>query len=51
MDLPSKKVTLIVGDFSIGKKFHSIVLQATCDADKVFWNVCVGQPKGVHEGG
>jgi hypothetical protein len=33
------------------KKFHSIVLQVVCDVNKIFWNICVGQPKRVHDGG
>ncbi len=27
------------------------MLQAMCDANKIVWNICVGQPKGVHDGG
>jgi hypothetical protein len=50
-NFPSKKVTFVMGDFFNTKKFHDIVLQAMCDADKIFWNVCVGQPGGVHDGG
>ncbi len=46
-NLPSKKVTLAIGDFFNRKKFHSIVLQAVCDANKIFWNVCASQPRGV----
>jgi hypothetical protein len=33
------------------KKFHNIVLQVVCDVDKIFWNICVGQPRRVHDGG
>jgi hypothetical protein len=22
-----------------------------CDVNKIFWNICVGQPGGVHNGG
>jgi hypothetical protein len=47
----NKKVTLIVGDFLNKKKFHNIVLQAMCDVDKIFWNVCVGQLRMVHDSG
>ncbi len=50
-NFPSKKVTLVMGDFFNTKKFHNIVLQAMCDVDKIFWNVCVGRPRGVHDGG
>ncbi len=51
VDLPNKKATLVSSDFVNRKKFHSIVLQAMCDADKIFWNVCVDQLGGVHDGG
>jgi len=50
-DLPNKKITLVIGDFFNRKKFNNIVLQAMCDVEKIFWNVCVGQPRGVHDGG
>ena len=36
-------------DFYNRKHFHSIVLQAVCDTNRLFWNVCVGQPRGVHD--
>jgi len=51
VDLPNKKITLVIGDFFNRKKFHNIVLQVVCDVDKIFWNACVGQPRGVHDGG
>ncbi len=47
----SKKATLVVGDFSNRKKLHNIVLQAMCDANKIFWNVCVGEPRVDHDNG
>jgi hypothetical protein len=50
-DHPNWRVTLVHGDFFNRKKFHSIVLQVVCDANKLFWIVCVGQPGGVHDGG
>jgi len=50
VDFPSKKGTLIVGDFFNRKKFHSIRLQVLCDVDKIFWNICASQPGGVHDG-
>ncbi len=50
-DLPSKKITLAIGEFFNRKKFHSIVLQVVCDVDKIFWNVCGSQPRRVHDGG
>jgi hypothetical protein len=51
VDFPSKKGTLIVGDFFNRKKFHSIMLQVLCDVDKIFWNICASQPGGIHDGG
>jgi hypothetical protein len=38
-------------DFYNRKHFHSIVLQAVCDTNRIFWNVCAGQPGGVHDAG
>ena len=38
-------------DFFNRKKFHSIVLQGVCNADRIFWNECAGQPDGVHDAG
>ncbi len=46
----SKKV-ILVGEFFNRKKFHSIVLQAMCDVDKILWNFCANQLGGVHDGG
>jgi len=49
---PSKQeITLVIGDLFNMKEFHSIVLQVVCDLNKIFWNICVGQPRGVHDGG
>jgi hypothetical protein len=39
-NLLSKRVTLVVGVFFNKKKFHSIVLQIVCDANKIFQNMC-----------
>jgi hypothetical protein len=50
-NLLSKKVTLATSGFFNRKKFHSIALQVVCDVDKIFWNICVSQPRGVHDGG
>jgi len=36
VNLLNKKITLAIGDFFNKKKFHSIVLQAMCDVDKIF---------------
>ena len=38
-------------DFFNRKKFHSIVLQGTCDSNRMFWNVCASQSGGVHDAG
>ena len=38
-------------DFFNCKRFHSIILQGVCDTNKMFWNVCAGQPGGVHDAG
>lgn len=46
---PSSSITPWSSDFFNRKKFHSVVLQAVCDMNKIFWNVCVGQPGGVHD--
>ncbi len=50
-NLIRKKITLATSDFFNRKKFHSIVLQAVCDVNKIFWNICASQPGGVHDGG
>lgn len=47
----SRRYTPMPSDFFNRKKFHSIVLQGVCDADRIFWNVCAGQPGGVHDAG
>jgi hypothetical protein len=47
----SRKVTLAHSNYFNRKKRNSIVVQAVCDADKLFWNVCAGCPGGVHDGG
>jgi hypothetical protein len=36
VNLPSKIVTLTIGDFFNKKKFHDIVLQVVCDVNKIF---------------
>ena len=48
---PNQRATLATSDFFNRKKFHSLVLQAVCDSQKIFWNVCASQPGGVHDGG
>ena len=44
-------LTSMASDFFNMKKFHSVVLQRICDMDRIFWNVCAGQPSGVHDAG
>jgi hypothetical protein len=46
VDHPNHRVTVVVGDFFNMKKIHSIILEGVCDADKIFWNVYVSQPRG-----
>ena len=46
---PSRRYTPMPQDFFNKKKFHNIVLQRICDSNRMFWNVCVGQPGGVHD--
>ena len=48
---PSSDFTPIASNFFDMKKFHSVVLQGVCDMDRIFWNVCTGQPGGVHDVG
>jgi DDE superfamily endonuclease len=48
---PSGHLTPMAADFFNRKKFHSVVLQGVCDMDRLFWNVCAGQPGGVHDAG
>ena len=48
---PSRRYTPMPQDFFNRKKFHSIVLQGICDSNKMFWDVCAGQPRGVHDAG
>jgi hypothetical protein len=43
---PNRKVILATCNFFNKKKFHSIVLQWVCNADKIFWNVCASQLRG-----
>jgi hypothetical protein len=52
IDLQNKKVTLAQSDFfNRIKNSQYCVLQGVCDVDKRFWNVCVGQPRGIHDDG
>ncbi len=48
---PNRRYTIATIDYYNRKRFHNIVLQTICDTHKLFWNVCVSQPKGVHDGG
>lgn len=33
------------------KGFNSVVLQAVCDANKLFWRICCNMPGGTSDGG
>jgi hypothetical protein len=44
--LLSVHLTPMAADFFNRNKFHSVVLQGVCDIDRIFWNVCAGQPGG-----
>jgi hypothetical protein len=44
-NLPLKKITLAIGDFFNGKKNHKIVFASCVMQKKLFWNVCVHQPR------
>ena len=46
---PSRWFTPMPSDFYNRKRFHNIVLQGVCDANRIFGNVCAGQPGGVHD--
>ena len=46
---PARGLTPMPCDFFNRKKFHSVLLQAVCDSERFFWNVCAGQPGGVHD--
>ena len=48
---PSKRYTPMPQDFFNRKRFHSIILQGVCDTNRMFWNVCAGQPGSVHDAG
>ena len=48
---PQRGLTPMPFDFFNRKQFHSVLLQAVCDSERFFWNVCVGQPGGVHDAG
>ncbi len=43
------KMTSTIGDFFNRKKIHLVVLQGVCDANNIFWNVCVNQFGGMHD--
>jgi len=47
---PNRRVTLVASNVYNRKKFNSIILQVVCDSRKIFWNVCIGQPRGMHDG-
>jgi hypothetical protein len=37
---PARGLTSMPCDFFNRKKFHSVLLQAVCDSERFFWNVC-----------
>jgi hypothetical protein len=39
----------VPGEYWCRHDFHSILLQGVCDADKLFWDVCVRCPGGAHD--
>ncbi len=51
VERPNKRYILATIDYYNKTRFHNIVLQAVCDTQKLFWNICEGQPRGVHIGG
>jgi hypothetical protein len=46
-----RRITIAPKKFHNHKHFFNMVVQGICDANKVFWILCVGQPNGVHHGG
>ena len=48
---PQRDLMPMPFDFFNRKNLHSVLLQAVCDSERFFWNVCVGQPSGVHDVG
>jgi hypothetical protein len=41
---PSRRYTPMSQDFYNRKHSHSIVLQAVCDTNRMFWNICAERP-------
>lgn len=48
---PDRRKTPAAADFWNRKSFHSLLLQAVCDCDRIFWDVYCGQPGGCADGG
>ena len=46
---PQRGLTPMPCNFFNRKKFHSVLLQAVCDSERFFWNVCARQPRGIHD--
>ena len=46
---PSRRYNPMPQDFYNRKHFHNIVLQAVCNTNRMFGNVCAGQPGGIHD--
>jgi hypothetical protein len=47
---PYRCYTPNLSDFFYKKKFRSINMHVVCNMDRVFWNICIGQLGGVHNG-
>ena len=46
---PQRGLTLMPCDLFNRKNFHIVFLEAVCNAEGFVWNVCAGQPGGVHD--
>jgi hypothetical protein len=51
IERPGIHLTPMPNNFFIKKKYYSEIVQVVCDSKRFFWNVCIGQPGGVHDGG
>lgn len=47
---PNMRITIVIGDYYNCKCVMNIVMQGVCDVNKPFWDVCISQPSGVHDG-
>ena len=48
---PQRNLTPMPSDFFNREKIHSVLLQAVCDLERIFRNVCIGQPCKVYDVG